>query len=169
MYSFLTMTERVISRLRSFSKLSYYKLKYGNRLEIGKGVHFRKGSIINISRNGKVVIGDGTIFNNYCSINCHKKIIIGRKNLFGEGVKLYDHNHIFNDKKIEMRTSFNDNEIIIGNDNWFASNTIILSKAIVKDNCVFGANTIINEKFDSGYLVKALPEMSISKIHFKGQ
>lgn len=167
MYSFLTTTEKALGRLKSFSKLSYYKLKYGKRLKVGKGVHFRKGLIINISRNGKVVIGDGTFFNNYCSINCHNKIVIGKNNLFGEGVKIYDHNHVFNDKSVNMKKSFRDGVITIGSKNWFGSNVIVLSKAKIGDNNVFGANTVLNSEFGSGVLVKCSTDQKTEKIVFK--
>ncbi len=169
MYSFFVFFEKAMKFFRIHLKKCYWKLKYGKRIKIGKNLKFRSDFRINIAKNGYLQIGDGCFFNNGCSINCHKKIIIGDNNIFGEDVKLYDHNHIFNDKRINIKTSFKENEIIIGNNNWFASNVIVLSKAAVNDNCVFGANTIINEKFNSGSLVRTQSETSITKIHFKGQ
>lgn len=168
MYSVFVFSEKVMKFFRIHLKKCYWKLKYGKRIKFGKNLKFRKDFSINIAKNGYLKIGDGCFFNNSCSINCHKRIVIGNNNIFGEGVKIYDHNHIFNDRRIDMKTSYNDNEINIGNDNWFASNTVILSKATVGDNCVFGANTIVNEKINSGYLIRAMPEISITKIRFKG-
>lgn len=167
MYTVLSATEKAFRGIRACSKLAYYKLKYGNRLKIGKGVHFRKGFIINISKNGKLTIGDGTWFNNYCSINCHEKITIGKNNLFGEGVRIYDHNHVFNDKSVNMKKSYKSRSIVIGNRNWFGSNVVILSNAIIGDNNVFGANTIINSEYGSDNLVKETSKLSVSKISYK--
>lgn len=168
MYSLVSFSEKVMKFFRIHLKKCYWKLKYGRRIRIGKNLIFRKGLCINIAKNGYLEIGDGCFFNNYCSINCHKKIIIKNNNIFGESVKIYDHNHVFNDKTIDMKTSYDENEIIIGGGNWFASNVIILSKAKVGDDNVFGANTVVNEKYNSGYLVKTVPEISLSKIRYKG-
>ena len=141
MYSFFVFFEKAMKFFRIHLKKCYWKLKYGKRIKIGKNLKFRSDFRINIAKNGYLQIGDGCFFNN----------------------------HIFNDKIINIKTSFKENEIIIGNNNWFASNVIVLSKAAVNDNCVFGANTIINEKFNSGSLVRTQSETSITKIHFKGQ
>ena len=167
MYTVLSATEKAFKGVRTCSKLAYYKLKYGSRLKVGKGVHFRKGFIINISKNGKLTIGDGTWFNNYCSINCHEKITIGKNNLFGEGVRIYDHNHVFNDKSVNMKKSYRSRSIVIGDRNWFGSNVVILSKAKIGDNNVFGANMVINSKFESDNIVREAGELSIGKITYR--
>ena len=150
-----------------YLKIFYYKLKYGRRLKIGKGVHFRKGFIINISKNGKVEIGDGTFFNNNCSINCHNRIAIGKNNMFGEGVKIYDHNHVFNDKSINMKKTFKSRPIMIGDRNWFGSNVVILSGAQVGNNNVFSCNSVIDSETGSDNLVKLSNKYEVEVIRFK--
>lgn len=167
MYTIISNLEKATRGSKTFCKLLYYKMKYGDRLKLGKNVHFRKGFIINISKSGRVTIGDGTFFNNYCSINCHDEIIIGKNNLFGEGVKLYDHNHVFNDKNVDMKKTFRHGSIKIGNRNWFGSNVIILSKAKVGDNNVFGANVVVNSEYGSNTLVRSNIDLSIEKINYR--
>lgn len=167
MFSVLSMVEKIFRGVRTVVKLAYYRLKYGDRLKLGKGVHFRKSFIINISKNGRVEIGDGTFFNNYCSINCHKEVKIGKNNLFGEGVRIYDHNHVFNDKNVNMKKTYRDSPILVGDRNWFGSNVVILSKAKVGDNNVFGANMVVNSEYGSGNLVRTVDEVKVEKIRFK--
>lgn len=167
MYAVFLMTEKVSRRLRIFFKKTYYKTKYGKRLTIGKNVCFRKGFVINISKNGSLIIGSNTFFNNYCSINCRESIRIGENNLFGEGVKIYDHNHVFNDKRINIKKEFKSKKIVIGNRNWFGSNVIVLSGAKVGDYNVFGAGTIIASEYGSGIIAKADNKITTEKIHFK--
>ena len=121
MYSIIKFIENVLKFFKIKFKIIYWKLKYGKRIKIGKKFRFRKGLIINISKNGYLEIGDNNAFNNYCSINCHKHIKIGNDNMFGENVKLYDHNHIFNDKSVNMQRTYLDRYIIIGNNNWIGS------------------------------------------------
>lgn len=167
MYSAIVFMEKVLKYIRIHLKILYWKTKYGNRIKIGKNFKFRKSLIINISKQGKIVIGDNCFFNNYCSINCHESIKIGNDNIFGENVKIYDHNHIFNDKSLDMKTNFKCGKIRIGNNNWFGSNSVILSKASIENDNVFGANTIINNEYGSGIIIKNVQETKMEKIRYK--
>lgn len=99
-------------------------------------------------------IGDNNFFNNDCSIHCHKEIIIGNDNIFGENVKIYDHNHIFNDKTIDMKKNFKKTTIKIENNNWIGTNTVILSKASIGNFNVVSAGTILNQKYDNENLIR---------------
>lgn len=167
MYTFFSTIEKFEKGSRVVFKLAYYKLKYGKRLKVGKGVHFRKGFIVNISKDGQLEIGDRTFFNNNCSINCHCKIKIGNNNLFGEGIKIYDHSHIFNDKSANINKCYKTNSIFIGNCNWFGSNVVILSKTKIGNNNVFGANMVINSEYTSDNVVKDNRRVTIEKIRYK--
>lgn len=155
MYYIISYFENVAKFVRIQLKLFYWKLKYGKRLKIGKNFRFRKGLIINITKDGYLQIGDNCFFNNYCSINCHKKIVIGNDNIFGENVKIYDHNHIFNNKSLDMKKEFRCNEVYIGNKNWFGSNTIVLSKANIQNENVISAGMTINDKHGSYKIIRS--------------
>lgn len=168
MYRICKLIEDIFKYIRIRLKIFYWKLKYGKRIKIGKRLNFRKGLSINISNNGYLEIGDNCFFNNYCSINCHKKIIIGDNNIFGENVKLYDHNHVFNDKSVDVRHSYTVNDIQIGNENWIASNVTILSKCKLLNNNVIGANVVLNKAYDSDNILKNNDaSMLIEKIKYK--
>ncbi len=54
-----------------------------------------------MGNEAQLIIGDNVFMNNYCSINCLDEIEIGENTLFGEGVKLYDHNHQHTKGKVE--------------------------------------------------------------------
>ena len=69
MYKIIKFIENVIKFLKIKTKIMYWKIKYGKRIKIGKNFKFRKGLVINISKNGYLEIGDNNAFNNYCSIN----------------------------------------------------------------------------------------------------
>lgn len=167
MYTVFAGIEKVARGIRVILKLGYYKLKYGRRFKVGKGVHFRKGFIVNIAKNGKVEIGAGTFFNNYCAINCHHEVKIGKDNLFGENVKIYDHNHVFNDKSKDIKVSYKDGAVKIGDRNWFGSNVLILSKSSVGDNNVVGGGVVVNSEIGSGLLIKTENKLVTEKIKYK--
>ena len=153
MYNIVKFFENVVKFIRIKTKILYWKLKYGKRIKIGKGLTFRRGFIINMTKGACLEIGDHNGFNNFCSINCHDKIIIGDNNIFGEGVKIYDHNHIFNNKTIDFKRNFKTREIHIGDNNWIASNVTILSKAKLENRNVVGANVVLNAQYDSDNII----------------
>ena len=169
MYNILKFIENINRYLKIKTKILYWKLKYGKRIKIGNNFKFRKRLIINISQNGYLEIGNNNAFNNNCSINCHKKIKIGNNNMFGENVKFYDHNHIFNNKNIDMTTTFKEHEILIGDNNWIASDVVFLSKATLGDNNVVGIKTVINEKYANECIIRSKIENINEKIIYIGE
>lgn len=97
------------------NKKIFYKIIYGKHIKFGKGITFRKGFSLVIEDGAFVTIGDGCFFNNYCSINAKKRIDIGNNCLFGENVKIYDHNHIFKYKEeLIKKQGFTHKPILIG-------------------------------------------------------
>lgn len=152
MFKLINFVEKIIWGIYKRVKILYWKLKYGKRIEIGKKLSFRKGFNILIENEGHLKIGDNCFFNNDCSINCLDEIIIENGNLFGENIKIYDHNHKFNKNNIS-RNEFKTNKIHIGNNNWIGSNTVILSKAYIEDNNIIGAGVILNEIISSNKIV----------------
>lgn len=164
MYSIIKFIENVLKFIKIQIKIFYWKLKYGKRIKIGKKFRFRRGMIINISKDGYLEIGDNCSFNNFCSVNCRHKIIIGNNNMFGENVKLYDHNHVFNDKNVDMQKTYKCREICIGNNNWIGSNVLILSKAFLGNYNVVAGNVALNNKFDDENIIES---QAIKKIKYR--
>ena len=64
-------------------------------LTIYKNVQFLKFCNIVLDGSGTLIIHENVFFNNYCSVNCLGRIEIGENSIFGEGVRIYDHNHDF--------------------------------------------------------------------------
>ena len=94
-------------------------------------------------------------------------MVIGDDNLFGENVKIYDHNHIFNNKKANLKKAFLTGEIIIGNRNWICTNCVILKNTKMENNNVISAGNVINEKIDSDNLIKIEQKVTYQKINYK--
>lgn len=135
-------------------KKMWWALEYGAQLELDKQVSYRKGMIINISNDAIVKVGKKTFFNNYCSINAHGEIIIGNDCLFGEGVKIYDHNHIFYTEIKTNEQSYSVGKVVIGNNCWICSNVIILKGADIGNNCTISAGCVIKGKVPDNSLVR---------------
>jgi acetyltransferase-like isoleucine patch superfamily enzyme len=64
---------------------------------VGAGVDFRRGFVCEISGDGRVEIGDGSIFTRDALVQCSTSIVIGRRCVFGQSVQLADGNHRYTD------------------------------------------------------------------------
>ena len=155
---------KIIERIENSLYIIYLKLRYLNKIKIGKHVFFRKHINIRIEKNSVLIIGDNCFFNNYCSINCMNYIEIGKNNLFGENVKIYDHDHKIN--VLNRSKSFNFGKIVIKNNNWIGSNCIILRKCRIGSNNVISCNTIVNFSIDDNNLIKNNSNIKQEKIHY---
>jgi acetyltransferase-like isoleucine patch superfamily enzyme len=112
---------------------------------------------------GKLVIGDNLVMNNFSSINVMGRIEIGNDCLFGEGVRLYDHNHQIGNKELPTnQQGFKIGTIKIGNNVWLGSNVIVLKDVIIGDNVVVGANCLIHKDIPANSIVTISQSLNIS-------
>lgn len=130
------------------------KILYGRRFSLGKGSTWRKGISVTIGKNGRIRIGENCFFNNFCSLNSMKNIVIGDNTIFGENVKIYDHNHRFNKLDLIKKQGYSIGEVIIGSNCWIASNVTILKGAVIGDDCVIGANVVVSGIIPNGTIMK---------------
>lgn len=133
----------------------FYKMIYGDKLSIGRATTWRRGFSLMLDRNAKVEIGQNCFFNNDCSIASNKWITIGGGTIFGENVKIYDHNHRFNRPIPIKEQGFSNGEIHIGKHCWIGSNVVILKGTDIGDNCVIGAGCVISGEIPKNSLVTA--------------
>ncbi|MFA0142557.1 acyltransferase [Vibrio kanaloae] len=115
------------------------------KLIIKDGLRNKFNLIIEINSGGTVNIGEKVFFNSNVSLNCKGSISIGNNCLFGEGVKIYDHNHRFVPGKIVREQGFDVDKVIIGNNVWIGSNTIILPGVVIADNVVVAAGSVVTK------------------------
>lgn len=122
-------------------------------LLIDKRVNLRNYCNFVLAEGAKVVLEENVFMNNYCSINAIDKIEIGENTLFGEGVKLYDHNHEYNGQTVEHR-KFKSSPIKIGKNCWLGSNVTVLKGVTIGDNCIIGAGCLIHKDVPAGSVLK---------------
>ena len=139
-----------------------------NRLFLGNNVYWRSSFSVIVENQGQLKIGNDCLFNFDCSITCLGKITIGNSSIFGEGVKIYEHNHKFNRKNRTIsEQGMAIGEVNIGNNCWIGSNVIILKGADIGDNCVVGAGAIISGKIPDNTLVRTKNNYATETIQFK--
>ena len=136
-------------------KKIFYKKVYARNLFMGKHVLWRKGLSIIIDDDSKLIIGNNCFFNNYCSIAVKDKVTIGDNTLFGENVKIYDHNHRFNKINIPIeKQGYSVKAVTIGKHCWIGSNVVILKGVTIGDNCIIGAGCVVSENVPENTILK---------------
>lgn len=146
-----------LSLLKSNSNVEVASIKIGDyvkfiiypnikKVKIGSKVNFRDSIHVIVQNDAKLVIEDNVFLNNFCSINCLEFIFIGENTLFGESVKLYDHNHEYERSENVLKvhhSKFTKAPIHIGKNCWLGSNVTVLKGVTIGDNCIIGAGCVI--------------------------
>lgn len=159
---------KIYYHLVAILKKILFSIVYNKHIKFGKKTTFRKGFSLVIEDNGKIEIGNNCFFNNYCSLNCKEIIHIGDNCIFGENVKIYDHNHRFSKKDIIIKKQgYKKEKIVIGNNCWIGSNVTILKGVEIGDNVVIGAGCVITDNIESNTILKNNQQYKIEKIIYK--
>lgn len=139
-----------------------YKIIYGKNFCVPINMSFRKGFHVIMEERSTIKIGDSVFFNNYCTLASRTSITIGDGTLFGENVKIYDHNHIYKDISIPIKLQgYTSAPITIGKHCWIGSNVTILKGVTIGDNCVIGAGCTIYKDIPNNSIVVNNQELII--------
>lgn len=142
-----------------FCSFSFYPK---SKITLGNNINLKNSCNIFVKNNANLTIGDNTFFNNNCSINCLESIEIGENTLFGENVKLYDHNHQYSSNGVEHQ-KFNTAPIKIGKNCWIGSNVIVLKGVTIGDNVILGAGCVIHKDVPANSIIINKQEHIIKK------
>ena len=166
---FLSSTpDKLVSRVREYLNEVRVGTNYQEKIiqdgtwnvfQIDDRAHFIVGTNV-ICRNfenfhvssGKVILHDGVFINNSCSFNCMERIEIGSGTMMGEGVRFYDHDHIYTAEKIE-KWQWTTAPIRVGRDCWIGSNVTILKGVTIGDNTIIGAGCLVRKDIPANSVV----------------
>ena len=137
---------------------------HGGGGKIGSQCSFRENICINVT-GGRVEIGNGCFFNDFVCLNSRNLIAIGSGSIFGQGVKIYDHDHDY--KSENVHDNFVCSSVKIGNCVWVGSDAIILKGSLIGNNCVIGAKALLKRKLedDTLYYNKIVPNIERIEIN----
>lgn len=113
-------------------------------------------------RGGVLTIGNNVSFNRNCILICRKEIAIGDNVIFGPGVTIYDHDHIFTDEGIQP--GYKLGSVIIEKGCWVAANVTILRNTHIGEGCVIGAGAVVKGDIPPHSLVTSDRKMNIVPI-----
>ena len=120
-------------------------------LIVGSNVICRNFEIFHVS-SGKLILHDGVFVNNSCSFNCMERIEVGNGTMMGEGVRFYDHDHVYTAEKIE-KWQWTTAPLRVGRDCWIGSNVTILKGVTIGDNTIIGAGCLIRNDIPANSVV----------------
>ena len=120
-------------------------------LLVGTNVICRNFENFHVS-SGKLILHNGVFINNSCSFNCVERIEIGAGTMMGEGVRFYDHDHIYTAEKIE-KWQWTSAPIIVGRDCWIGSNVTILKGVTIGEKTIIGAGCLIRNDIPANSVV----------------
>ena len=131
-----------------------YRLLYLKKFQFGARLTFRDGFHLLIEKSGKVIIGNHVFFNNFCSIHAMLSVTIGDDCIFGENVKIYDHNHCYQNKSQPIsKQGFSTAAIQIGRNCWIGSQVTILKGVTIGDNSIIGAGVVVYQDVPENSIV----------------
>lgn len=178
-----------INRILGLFKLLFYKIKYSKRfvfklksnctpslelrisqsgtIVMESGVEIRGNTILNVSGNGKIFLGEKVFINDGCKINCHEGVSIGDGTIVGQNVLIYDHDHDYKSGVEKKREKFITDKIFIGRNVWIGSGVIILKGVVIGDNAVIGAGTVVKKNVERNHLIYNKTDIVERKINYE--
>ena len=121
-----------------------YRIVFHGDFVYGKRFHMRRAFQLTIENGGRVVLGDDVFFNDFCALHARKSITIGDGTIFGENVRIYDHNHRFADPTTPIKDQgYSEAAVSIGKHCWIGSSVTILKGVTIGDNVVVGAGCVV--------------------------
>ena len=132
----------------------FFSLKISNKAKVslGEPVTLSNFLSIEVGADAQLTIGNRVFFNDHCTLRCLHKITIGRDTMFGDGVRLYDFDHIYNNYRVEQ-FEFTYAPITVGKNCWIGANTIILKGTTIGDNVIIGAGCTIRGEVPDNVIV----------------
>ncbi len=126
------------------------RINDSGKIQIGKRVEIRDNCVLNVSDGGRLEIDDGVFMNDGCYLNARELIHVGAGTMFGQSVKIYDHDHDYRSNNLKI--NFIQKPVEIGNDTWICSDVIILRGCVVGDRSVIAAGTVIKKNVSTDVL-----------------
>lgn len=132
----------IIQNLHPSTKI--YIESHLSNLTMSHSIYTRRNCTFRVFDEGNLYI-DTSFFNDNCNICCKKEIFIGKNCLFGPNVCIFDHDHDYTSDS--RGDHYITGKIIIGNNVWCGANSVILKNAIIGDNCVIAAGTVVRKGY----------------------
>jgi len=140
-----------------------YQISYYLRRIIFKQILFKCGKKILVLKNAYV--GDGSRLSigdrSYIGLNARLggKITIGSDVIMGPDVVIMTASHEYKDSQIPINQQGNieEKEVIIGDDVWIGTRSILMPGVIIGDHSIIGAGSVVTKSFPKYSILAGSP------------
>jgi acetyltransferase-like isoleucine patch superfamily enzyme len=137
-------------------------IQIGEHVRIRKHVRLEVARVTADSQPGRVVIGDRTSMEGYCSICSAASIEIGADVLFGANVAIRDADHGFSDVNVHRAAQpLLTAPVRIGDFVWLGQNVVVTRGTTIGRGAVVGANAVVTADVPEGAVVAGVPARQI--------
>ncbi len=170
-----TQVKKLIAIVVLFGKkipLNDSKFSFGVKIKGEGGVLLNKVTLrshvkIYVPHKSEIFIGEGSDIGDNSVISALNKIVIGKHVLTGPHVYIADHNHKYTDVKIPIMhqgvMSSPNSMIIIGDDSWIGTNSVIVGNVRIGKHCVIGANSVVTKDIPDYCVAAGIPAKPIKQ------
>jgi acetyltransferase-like isoleucine patch superfamily enzyme len=139
------------------------------RLRIGPGTLLEPGCWLTMAPEAEVEIGAGSFLNRNTMIAAQGRVSIGDHTMFANGCFIGDAEHRFDDPELPITWQgfTSKGPVAIGDNCWFGVNCVVTSGVIVGERCVVGANSVVNRDLPPRTIAAGAPAKVIRAIEFR--
>jgi len=123
-----------------FRNYPFKNITFGDFVTIGYGI------TLDLSGEGKLLLGDRVNLTQNILISASAEVRIGSWTLVAENVSIRDSDHQTLRKEPIATQKIVSKPIRIGDDVWIGAGCFILKGAVIKDGAVIGANSVVTER-----------------------
>jgi len=141
------------------------------RLEIGEGTLFEPGVWITCPGDARIRIGEGTFLNMGVMVAAHELVEIGDHCMFANGCFVTDGSHRFDDpdKPVPWQGFTSKGPTRVGDNVWCGANVVITSGVTVGERSVIGANSVVTEDIPPFSIAAGVPAKVLKPVEYPGQ
>ena len=134
------------------------------KMIVGKHVMINRGTKVVLHKGGTLEMGDNSYINENSCIHCAKHISIGANCAIAWNVTIMDTDihKIYRDGKWVNE----DAEVIIGNNVWIGAHCMVLKGAIIEDNCIIAAHSVVRGHLKANTIYGGNPLKEISRFDY---
>ena len=117
-------------------------LRCGQNIYLGLNSHINQDCCLWASKNSKIILGDDV--------------------LMGPGVKIFSSNHNISDTETPMNIQpFIEKDIVIGDDVWLGSNSVIIAGVNIGNGSVIAAGSVVTKDIPDYVIAGGIPAKPI--------
>jgi virginiamycin A acetyltransferase len=134
-----------------------------DRISIGDQVRIKENVWI-AAYGGQIQIGQGSLIGRNCIIHGHGNVSIGEFTMIAPSCMIYSNSHVTWLGGLYQTQGFVKRETVIGRNVWLGAGVIVLAGAVVPDDCIVAAGSIVRGSLEPGYLYGGNPCKKIAAL-----